>query len=389
MGKILDLKRMKEKADQRALGEKLQELNQMKGRLQESENIRSSFNVQYKALKRNGIIDAMEYRRHINYQNILTGQILKIEHEIDGHMEKVNEARDELKKSHCQTQVFEKIRESHFTKYRKEIDKEMSKDMNEIAIERYRRGQDESGSALNVLLAIGAMAFLLTAIFIGILFLAGFLDMHKLQLLRSILQYRDDDSIQMIVDEKRPYVMRSATYKNLMEIQENYGRLLEEYVDDERVITKTVLDKRKEILRRVNDNFQRSKNSFSDDFKKLEDQEKDLVEREQKLKDALAAFNKQVKDKKAQSFSNAQDEVLKAMKSMDAEDVAAMLTGGANYDDYMADSDKQKEIPGIAKYTASYLMKMNPRQRAGVLQALGPKWSKTVNNYLEENFPLD
>lgn len=382
--KILELKRLLEGAEKRKLGEQIKVLNKLQDHLQESENLKKSFDLRYHDVERKGKLDAIRFRRFIGYQNVLGNDIKKIGGQIDEHMIKVNEARDEVKKARCQTEIFKKIREKHYTRYLSDVNKEMEREMTEVAILRATRNQGEKGSALNVLLAIGASAFLMFLLFIGVLFAMGYLTPRKGIIISNLLAYKDDHRI--IIGDKDPYWLNIADYKRLKEIESHYNLLRKQMQDDPNVVTKKVLDERKDILNRILVSVERTKSSFQADMQKIKDKETDLASREKALEKSKNELLAEVKSKKDKTFDEAQDENLKAMKIMDPGAIVQLLTNGEDFDKMQVNNPG--DLQSRVAYAAKYIAKMKPRLRAGVLEEMPPKWSSSVISYIESNYPL-
>jgi flagellar export protein FliJ len=395
----LDVRRIRENQAKKVLGEEVKHLRDRQMALEEAETLKLALDHRFQGLSRSGRLDPVFFRRYQSYQMTLGGDVGKKRSEVGEQNSVVDEARAALQLTRRKTQVFEKLeelsREAYLLEYRKEEEKLMS----EVALSRFRR-KAESGKASLVLMAICTSGFIMGVLTIALLFAVGSLNLNRMELIAQILRYREDlykDS-KMVVGHGDPYIVKSEDYQAMLESAKSWGRVLQkeefealrkgsqawmkakmEDVDDDVVITKEVLDHRRDLLHRIEETLKRTREEAGTSLSEISARESQL----ENAKKALAEERKnltQVKEDKAdERKEKAQEEMLAAFKSMDPEEVVKVLTAGKQLMDF---ANLEQQQAAVAK-VADYMGKMGARQRAGILQALSPEWSATVVRYLE------
>jgi flagellar protein FliJ len=402
--RVLKLKKMHESLRKRELGLELKSLNDKENSLEESRQIKTEFNEDFNSVQRVGILDPIKFRRYGSYMQVLSNAIVQKSQEAKEQIIKVDQARQDVKSAVDQTKIFEKLHEIEHRKYLMESDKEIEKELSEIAIARFRRQQHESGSALNVLMAIGASIFAAFLVLIGIMFLLGMITPAKARVIAKIIRYdsREYTSAKEVIDEANedkkaqgqkgpyvlfggddPYVLDYDNYKYLKDTEKKYHALLKENEDQKFAITKDVLDQRREILRRMEEALKNTKADIEGSVNELKKGDQNLTGREKALEKAKKAFRDLTESKRAQKFQQAQADILKSFSSMDPEAIVRIITNEKDIEEL--------KVPQRAKavaYAAIYVSKLQTRKRAGVMEALTPAWAMAVNNYLEGDVPL-
>jgi flagellar export protein FliJ len=383
--KILKLKRIKENQTQKKLGEELREMNIREAHLSEAVELKSAFDHRFHEVEREGRIDPIFFRRYKSYQSTLGRDILRQEDACSEQNSVVDEARAHLQLARRKTQVFEKLEEVGRTAYWGDVRKEDQKIMSEVALQRFRRN-NEQGKALLLLLAIGASGFVMGLLWLALLFGVGSLNAHRLSLIGQILRYRGDqwEGAVRVVGDENPHLITKKEFDDLKKDAQAWREEQLGDVDADVVITKEVLDQRRGYLELLQNTVARVRDETVNIQDSLKKQENDLqtskkVFEEEKIarKEAMEDVSKKQKDK-------AQEEMLASFKSMDPEDVVKVLTGGVNVPDFTS----EEALQGAVMKVSDYLSKMGARQRAGILQALTPEWAKSVVKHLEEHYPL-
>ena len=382
--RVLHLRRLQEMETKRELGLKIRDLNAKNDTLAECHDIQQAFNQDFNEVRRTGILDPIQFRRYGSYRTVLAQNIKKVEEERKEVLIKVDEARETVKLAVNKTKIFEKIKEITFKDYVDDFNKEMQKELSETAIERFRRSKIERGSALNVLMAIGATAFAFLLLMIGLLFALGALSPAKAKLIAHIIRYDQDYAeAYRIMGEKDPYILMMDDFRALKDTEKKYKKLLNKHHEDSFIITKQVLDRRKEVLRRIEETIKRSHTEYDSKISKNENLIKDLSSREKALAEAKKAFEENKQSKRKEAFDAAQKDIIKSFASMDPEAIVKILT-----EDKKLEEIKTNKRQGAVAYAASYIKKLKARKRAGVMEALEPSWAMAINNHLESSNPL-
>ncbi len=400
LNRVLKLKKLKETIKKRELGMELKSLNDKEDALQESIDIKEHFNKDFNEVKRVGVLDPITFRRYGSYMGVLSAAIEKTTEERKDQRLKVDQARLDVKSAVDQTKIFNKLHDIEHQKYIMEADKEMEKELSEMAIARFRRQQTESGSALNVIMAIAASTFAAILLLCGLLFATGTLTPAKIKMITNIIRYdykKYNEDKKVLNDNKAltetrqltlfgaedPYILDFDVYKKLKESQEELKKIKIAAQDQTSVSTKDVLDQRSEILRRMGEALKNTKADIDNSVKKLDKGDAALAKREDRLKEEKKKFHDLTSSKKAQEFEQAQKDILKSFASMDPESIVKIITNEKEITD-LKEPYKKKAIA----YAASYVSKLKTRKRAGVMESLSSDWAMAVNNFLEGDRPL-
>lgn len=377
--RLLDLRRIREQQAQKSLGEALAEEAKEKEALRRAAEVKGALDQRFHDLERTGNIDPVFFRRFQSYQLDLARDVQQVQERLDEKSEALAEERRKVEAAMRQTKVLEKLEEGSRRAYWRDVNRDDEKWMGEIALDRFRRSR-ESGRVALVLMAVGATGFGLVLAFVGLLFAMGSLDMHKLNVIVRLLRYGEDQKeAHVLLGKENPYVVLASDYDQLVKEAEAYRKIVSGDVDEKVVITKGVLDHRRELLRRVErtlstmrDEIVDSKKDVDAERDQLEVDRQSLVDREQSLGAAAQARRDQEKQK-------AMSDMLQSFKSMDPEDVVKVLTGGRELNQYPSVASQESAIEKVA----DYLSQMSARQRAGILQTLTPDWSQRVVAHLE------
>lgn len=381
--RVLDLKKIHESQAQKKLGGEVRALREVQERLQEAQHIKSALDHRFHDLERVGSIDPVFFRRFQSYQMTLGQDVLVQQERYQEQESVVDEAREHLQLAHRKTQVFEKLEEVSREAYWRDVQKEDEKVMNEVALQRFRR-RSQTGRANVVLMAIGASGFVMGVLTLLLLVAMGSLNMNRLELIVKILRYREDHykGAEMVKGGKDPHIVLQSDFEQLTKDAEAWRTRND--VDDTVVITKEIMDHRKNLLYRLEETVSRMQAEAKSSLSKISEKEAKVKSSLEKLAQDRQSFATAKKEKADAKKDKAQEEMLQAFKSMDPEDVVNVLTAGRELGDFPSVEVQRETVTKVADYVS----KMGARQRAGILQALSPEWATTVVRHLEENFPL-
>ena len=397
--KILDLKRIREQEAQRELGTTLRDLNEREDELNTAIGIKASFDARFHEIGREGAIDTIFFRRFQGYQVALQKDIQQQQDQVLDQEETVNEARHKFQLAKRQTETLEKLEQGAKSSYWTEVNREEQNWMSEVALSRFRRHR-ESGNIALMLMAVGSIAFVLSLLTVGLLFLTGALDTHRARLIRQIMRYdasetaihehhadeykadmAEEQKLQayLIKGDKKPYFILKADYDRMKEKADKYDLIVADDVDEEVVITQEVHQHRLSLLHRyeraIQSTHDRTASSKEDAEKKLEEAEAFKKQAEMERQNFSLAKQNAAKAKQEKGM----DDLLQSFNSMDPEAIIKVLTAGREPTDYSSTQGQQ----ATAEKVSSYMIKMSARKRAGVLEALSPEWSALVLPKLE------
>lgn len=377
--RVLDLRKIRERQVQRELGEHLQSLNTCEKELQERLLLKDSFEVRFREIERDGRLDAFEFRRHQGYLMNLSVDALACQEKKEQQMEKVDEVRERLRTAMVRSRAFEKLEAVARERYCRERQQEELKTMSEVALQRFRRSS-ERGQAMALLMAIGAVSFLLTLLTIGMLFAVGSLTPHRLAVIGQILRYRGENwqEAVRIVGDDEPYLIARSNYDTMKGDAEKWRLYEQGKLDDSIPLTKDVLDHRREMLAMMESSLERMHNETLAEKRSIEEKERLLSEKDAELSRLSDRLGKQAADEKKAQDEEAEQGILEAFKAMDPDAVVKVLTADREYGDAEL-GEQQTTVEKITKY----LGKMEPRRRAGILEALSPKWAKAVVDHMQ------
>ncbi len=385
--RVLRVREVQERAQKSKLAVEVGQQREQTRLLDEAQHLSLELARRYAGLGRQGSLQPLVFRRFQSYQNVLEWAVRDQRLVLGEQLKKVDAAREALKQARCQTQIYEKMKSRSREAWKRDMEREVGKNVDEISGTKAARR--ERGSMSQIAMAVFAAFFLALLIFVVTLFFLGHLTGPKLRLIANVLGYKAKDyegkerHYSLVVGEQAPYVMHSATLHSLMKIHDAYDRLLAADVDDENVLTKPVQDKNREILDRVGGLILRHAELAGNALKDVDLREQDIAMRERALKEGFEKLDKAVAQKQQEQFLKAQDDILKTMKSQDPEDIARTLTAGKKFEDFGATLRDQRDLKEAVSRIASYLTRMSQRQRAGVQEALGPMWMSAVNRHIE------
>lgn len=384
--RLLKLKRMAENGCKNELGKDVRVLLERRDHLRTAEMTSASIHSRIAGMERVGKLDLQKVNRFQAYRNILDWAVRSSTERLRDQDKKVNKTREKLAAARCQTRVYERMRELNFVIYRQQTDREEMMQLSETAISRYNRmHSQERGAVAGVWLALMSALVLCLLIFVGALFFLGNLDLQKMRLITYILGYREDDyKTRLVFGAETVDIVHSATLERLLLIEKQYSEMMDpNYHDDENVITTTVLNKRRDILQRLKEQIALEKENQDRVLEEIAKKRVEIANDLEAVIKARADFEGLKQKTADEQFEAAQKEIINPMKSTDPEIVAKTLTNDQRYEDY-ADTprDRQARDKAVA-YIASYLTKLNSRQRAAVQESLGPKWTYAVNRHLE------
>lgn len=384
--RVLELKRLKEKLQLKELGQEVREQLQRQAAVDESVILKHQFDQRYHKIDREGRLNPLNFRLHQSYSSVLGQEIKKGEKEVEEQKLKVDQVREQVRLAHRETRSFEMLKDKSLDHYKRELRKEEEKELNEVGLNRVRLRQQQSGSALNVLMAIGSSAFVVFLLALGLMFGLGNLSPHKLQLITQIIQYDKsyfDDSKQIVGDD-HPYLVNIKDYTRLKEQAEKYQKWEKGQLDNEVVITEEILDHRKDLLQRLERNIKRIQGEIDQESAGLKAREDKLAAAQAQLKKDREQLEAEKQGRVNEKLKKAQAEMLKSFSAMEPEDVVNAFTGGKT----MQELVNQGNINSVVDKAVSYLSQMSARQRAGVLQAMEPELTTAVVKKLETSYPL-
>ncbi len=383
--KVLDLRKIRERQVQRELGEELRSLNECEQELQERLLLKGRFVERFREVDRDGRLDPFEFRRYQGFLMNLSRDAQLHREKKEQQSEKVDEVRVRLRAAMGKTQAFEKLEEVAREGYCRERQQEELKTMSEVALQRFRRSS-ERGQAMVLLMAIGAVSFLLSLLTIGLLFAVGSLTPHRLAVMGQIMRYRGEnwqEAVKVVGDDE-PYLLARSKYDEMKSDAEKWRLHELGQLDDSIPLTKDVLDQRREMLAMMESSLERMHRETLEEKKSLEQRERLLSEKNAELKVRSDRLGEQVAGRKKAKDDEAEQGILEAFKAMDPDAVVKVLTAEREYGD--ADSEEQQQAT-VAKIT-KYLNKMEPRRRAGILEALSPRWAKEVIDHMQSGSSL-
>lgn len=389
--KVLRLRKIREDSRKRELGGEVRTLVGKQQELSMAQKQDALLRERFFRVDRSGKVDVPLLRRFQSFHNVLSW-IVK-----DGHLKvgeqqgKVDAARTRLQEARCKTQVLEKMRDMRSFQHRQETRRDEAKLMAEHAGTSHARSRKgEEGGVIQYFLAVTSAGFLTILLFTLVLLAMGYLSKTKLILIAQVMGYDRGaypkqlaPQLNLVAGEDEPRVVYSSTLRALRAIHEQYNRMLADDTDDENILTREVLNARKGILDNVLETIYRDKTVLDDGGEALKKKEEDLARRETELKKGWEEFNKAVAGRKAEQMDAAMEENNATYKSMDPDQLAKVLTKDQLYEELEKDGKGQKEIRELTAYAARYLSKLPVRQRTAVMEALGPKWSRSVADHLE------
>lgn len=383
--KVLDLRKIRERQVQRELGEELRSLNECEQQLQERLLLKGRFAERFREVDRDGRLDPFEFRRYQGFLMNLSRDAQLHREKKEQQSEKVDEVRVRLRAAMGKTQAFEKLEEVAREGYCRERQQEELKTMSEVALQRFRRSS-ERGQAMVLLMAIGAVSFLLSLLTIALLFAVGSLTPHRLAVMGQIMRYRGEnwqEAVKVVGDDE-PYLLARSKYDEMQSDAEKWRLHELGQLDDSIPLTKDVLDQRREMLAMMESSLERMHRETLEEKRSLEQRERLLLEKNAELKMRSDRLGEQVAGRKKAKDDEAEQGILEAFKAMDPDAVVKVLTAEREYGD--ADSEEQQQAT-VAKIT-KYLSKMEPRRRAGILEALSPRWAKEVIDHMQSGSSL-
>lgn len=384
--RVLELKRLKEKLQLKELGQEVRDQLQKQASVDESRGLKHSFDQRYRQIDREGRINPLNFRLHQSYSSVLGQEIKKGEKEVEDQKLKVDQVRERVRLAHRETKSFEMLKEKSLHHYKQDLRKEEEKELNEVGLNRARLRQHQTGSALNVLMAIGSSALVVFLLAVGLMFGLGNLSLPKLQLITQIIQYDESyfkDSKQIVGDE-HPYLVNIKDYTKLKEQAEKYQKWEKGQLDNEVVITEEILDHRKDLLQRLERNIKRIQSEVNQESAGLKAREEQLAAAQAKLMEDRKMLEEEKQGRANEKLKKAQAEMLKSFSAMEPEDVVNAFTGGKTVQELV----NQGDINAVVDKAVSYLSQMSARQRAGVLQAMEPELTTVVVQKLETSYPL-
>ncbi len=192
-------------------------------------------------------------------------------------------------------------------------------------------------------------------------------------------KYTDKRDHLLVVGGTKPYVVHMKTLQNLLLIQEKYASMLREDTDDRIVLTPEVLDRRKQILHKVQEIVVNRGLEMESKLNKVDDEKKSLEA-------SIASFNTQMQQaqqtqqtEKDAKVAEAQTVNLKSFDAMEPDNVSQILTSGMSYQVAVEKSlDK-----AVLDRMIPYLTKMSARKRGAIMEALDQGWASAVVARLE------
>lgn len=403
--KVLEIRKLEEQKKMRELGTEVRELSKQRAHKEEAENLRLAFQDRFSALDRVGHLDPLHFRRYQTYQSVLTSEVRRCDRRIARQEPVVDEKREEMKQAHCKTKIMEKIRELEFDNYRREAEKDMQKELTELALQNHRRRRQQ-GSAANVALAIGALFAFSLVLFAGLLFMAGYLSPEKVEVIGHVMAYdqklwdkldvekenalvaagnkqSNDRGLMIVSGEKVPYIIRSTEYLRLLETEKAYNKVLAEDVDDENVLTIEVLETRKNILRRVKETLFNERDRRANLLSTVAEKEKALEKEKESFATERQMYDEKLNQAQASLEQKGMKTNLRAIRAMDEGNIAKIITNEKKLEDFKTPVERDAAV----RYAAKYLSQLEDRKRAAVLEVLDPAWALAIFRQVEKPTP--